>query len=142
MTRNIQLQAPKSENPSANARVSKVSVVARGGIDRGLRMSILIETFGGIGLPEGEYVLDVGFVRVPHDHFRSHRRSDVENVSTPNAANNSLQVCCDATTDRSVSQAPAVSQSMQSQNSVFWPWANLIQPPAKTVPDLACYRSD
>jgi hypothetical protein len=85
---------------------------------------------------------DVGFARVPRDHFGSHRRSDVENVSAPHLANNLLQVCCDATTDRSVSQAPAVSQSMQSQNSAFWPWANLIQPHAKTVPDLACCRSD
>ena len=36
--RNIQLQAHKSKNPSANAGVSINSVVARGGIDLGLRM--------------------------------------------------------------------------------------------------------
>jgi hypothetical protein len=49
----------------------------------------------------------------------------MENVSTHHWANNSLQVCCDATTDRSVSQAPAVRQSIQSQNSVFWPWVRI-----------------
>ena len=34
---NIQLQAPNRENPGANARVSKISVVVRGGVDQSHR---------------------------------------------------------------------------------------------------------
>ena len=41
-----------SKNPRANARVSIVLVVARGGIDLGLMTSILIETFDQIALLE------------------------------------------------------------------------------------------
>jgi hypothetical protein len=40
------------QKPSAMAGVSMISVVARGGIEPGPRMSILIETFGEIGLLE------------------------------------------------------------------------------------------
>ena len=140
--RAIQLQAPKSKNPSANAGVFSVSDGGPGRNRPGLEDvgSWLKSLFKKRCLRE--IPSDLGFARVPRDHFGSHRRSDVENVSAPHLANNLLQVCCDATTDRSVSQAPAVSQSMQSQNSAFWPWANLIQPHAKTVPDLACCRSD
>ncbi len=37
--RNIQLQAPKSKNPSTNAGVFQFQMVARGGIDQGLGMA-------------------------------------------------------------------------------------------------------
>ena len=69
-----------------------------------------------------------------------HDTSSTINHQWSSPCSTASQDHCDNPTNSSAFQVPAVSQSMQRQNSVSLPWVNLTPQLAKTEQDLLCCR--